>query len=835
MRKTSYILSALLLLGVMLLPGCEENPETELSSKVKTYTLSVVARKGEIETKTFHLEGSTLKAGWVRGEQVYVHNKTKSANLEGYLEAQGDGASTTLKGTLTGIIDANDELSLRFLDASYEAQEGTLDYIAAHCNYATAAVSVKSVANGIVTPSAEATFTSQQAIVEFTLAESDGTALASGVSSLLVNAGGTEITVKPVSAADVLYIAVPALVNGTIRLKAVDPNGAPRSCEMSGETFENGKFYKRAVKMDCIVSDEAELRAAALSEVPKVIMGSNITLKDGQITISGAPTIDLAGHTLNGNNSSRIFNIPVGKSLTLLDSGTGGTLTGGYDSAQGGAIYNAGILSIEGGRITGNSAKYGGGIFQANDPHAALHISGNPVISDNRGGNVYLSSQSVLIVDGPFTAGASIGVTLADRAGSITSGYSACNGSMDPAGVFLSDDNAASISLLNGEAEMALLIRYEITAEKTYDNLQTLLEETGHDLSAAQSLLPVIFPDSSTPVAALSYTYDSVDPQGNPVKLSALVYIPCSALERTKALTGICLTNHGTFASNAECPTMIAQFEGALAWKNFAVVMPDYYGFGVSADRPQAFLDAETTARGNIDAYLAAVHLLEDRRVEIPDRLYSFGYSQGGFNSMANLKYASMHPGLNIRFAKVFCGGSPFDVASTWKEYLHGTYRNAIAFAPLTLVSINESQQLHLDYDSLFKGKMLTGWEEWVLSKSHTTSEINEWLDTDDLSDILQEDFMAGEGEAYSAVMDVCQRYTLTHGWTPSAGTKIILFHSEQDDTVPFANLAAMKTFLKSVGVNTNDRNRYLEYKGKYGGHVEAVLRFFRLTLNEFA
>lgn len=834
MRKTIFPIFTLLLLGAMLFPGCSENPEHGDPSTVKTYTMTVVAEKGEIVAKALNVEGNTLKASWTMGEKVYVYNKTRSANVDGYLEAQGNGASTTLKGTLTGAIDTNDELVLKFLDPDYGTQEGTLEYIAAHCNYATATVTVKSVANDKITTAASASFTNQQAIVEFTFSESDGTALASGISSLLVNAGGTDITVKPVSASDILYIAVPALSNGTIRLKAVDLNGAPRSYEMAGETFENGQFYKKAVKLDCIVSDEAELRASALSEVPKIIIGSDITLKAGQITISGAPTIDLAGHTISGNNNSRIFNIPAERSLTLLDSGTGGTLTDGYDSSQGGAIYNAGILTIMGGTISGNVARYGGGIYQANGAHAALIISGNPVISDNTGGNVYLASTSVITVNGAFTASASIGVTLADRAGSITSGYSAYNGSLDPAGVFLSDDNAASISLRDGEAELALLCRYEVTAEKTYDNLQALLEETGHDLSAAQSLLPIVFPESDTPVRAISYTYDSMDPQGNPVKLSALVYVPCSAMERMKALTGICLSNHGTIASNAECPTMRAQFEGALAWKNFAIVMPDYYGFGGSADRPQAYLDAETTARGSIDAYLAAVHLLEDREVDIPDQLYSFGYSQGGFNSMANLKYVSEHPGLNIRFERVICGGSPFDVELTWNEYINGAFRNSIAFVPMTLVSINETQQLHIDYGNLFKDKLLANWEDWILSKTHTTSEISKLLGTHDLSDILNDDFMAGRGDAFSAVLRVCQRYSLTRGWTPPTGTKIILFHSEQDDTVPFTNLAAMKTFLKSVGVNTNNPNRYREYKGKYGGHVDAVLRFFRFTINEF-
>ena len=70
-----------------------------------------------------------------------------------------------------------------------------------------------------------------------------------------------------------------------------------------------------------------------------------------------------------------------------------------------------------------------------------------------------------------------------------------------------------------------------------------------------------------------------------------------------------------------------------------------------------AYLDPETTARGNIDAYLAAAQLLEDRGVAMPEKLFSFGYSQGGFNAMANLKYVTEHPELGITFQKALCGG----------------------------------------------------------------------------------------------------------------------------------------------------------------------------------
>ena len=379
------------------------------------------------------------------------------------------------------------------------------------------------------------------------------------------------------------------------------------------------------------------------------------------------------------------------------------------------------------------------------------------------------------------------------------------------------------------EVSPSLAYDYEVTAVKSYGSLEELLNETGYSMLGFGFLLSFYFPDYNKPVSAISYTYLSADPQGKPVKLSALLYIPDTALNGTKALTGISLTNHGTIGSNAECPTMKAQFEGGLAWKNYAMVMPDYYGFGASVDRPQAFLDPETTARGNIDAYLAARQLLEDRKVTLPSRLYSFGYSQGGFNSMANLKYVSEHPELSIRFEKVMCGGSPFDVELTWNAYTNGTFRNAISFVPLSLVSINEAQQLGIPYGNLFKGKMLANWRDWILSKEHKVVEINELIGTNNLADVLNDDFLAGRGDAYNRVMEVCRRYSLTSGWTPPSGTKILLYHSNQDDTVPYENLTAMEAFLDTAAPGS-----YTASDGNNGGHVNAAVNFVLNLLFEW-
>ena len=156
----------------------------------QVYALSVDATKGA-DVKALSLDGRTLNAAWAVGEQVTVYNVTRSAALGGYLEAQSTGASTTLKGSLTGTVEADDELSLSFLNPIYSAQNGTLAYIAANCDYAKATVTVASVDGDNITTAAAANFANQQAIVKFWLKDTDGNAL--NASSLTIAAASNQL------------------------------------------------------------------------------------------------------------------------------------------------------------------------------------------------------------------------------------------------------------------------------------------------------------------------------------------------------------------------------------------------------------------------------------------------------------------------------------------------------------------------------------------------------------------------------------------------------------------------------------------------------------------
>ena len=372
---------------------------------------------------------------------------------------------------------------------------------------------------------------------------------------------------------------------------------------------------------------------------------------------------------------------------------------------------------------------------------------------------------------------------------------------------------------------------YKVDSETTYDKQATLLDETGllSGLSSlaqmvVNSLLNSYFPDRNKPVRAINFSYRSIDPQGKPTELSARLYIPEAALNGT-ALTGIAIANHGTIASNAECPTMSADYEGAFAWKNYAIVMPDYYGFGVSKAYPQAYLDAETTARGNIDAYLCAVQLLQDQGIAIPSVRFNFGYSQGGFNAMANLRYVSRHPELGISFRRTFCGGSPFDVPKTWESYLAEPLANAAGFVPLTLVSFNEAQQLGIDYSHLFKEPLLSHVQDWILSKQYRLATIKSYIGSSNLSDILTPEMIAGTGSDFNTILETCRRFSLTSGWTtPASGSWILIYHSTQDDSVPYANYTAMKDYLSSVTPGAD----IVWQSGADGDHINGCIAFVR-------
>ena len=256
MKHFNYYAAAMLIAGTAALAACTSEEITEVEQPAKhVYTMAISASLGEgsAVTRALTESGTSLTASWEKEtDNVYV--KKGDTWLGGSLQPDADGATATLKGTLSGTaLAANDALTLQFPksgDITYAGQKGTLEDIAANYDYATATVTVKEIssANNIVPESETTTFTNLQPIVKFTLQNGGGTAL--NATALKINDGTSDVVTLTsipdatysTNGSGVLYVAIPAISNKDVTLTAT-VGGKDYSTTKANVTFANGKYY----------------------------------------------------------------------------------------------------------------------------------------------------------------------------------------------------------------------------------------------------------------------------------------------------------------------------------------------------------------------------------------------------------------------------------------------------------------------------------------------------------------------------------------------------------------------------------------------------------------
>ena len=215
------------------------------------YTLSVDADKDNATRSLFITDKGKLDVEWRTSEHVYV--KKEATWATGSLQPQTNGSTTKLAGTLSDVtIAANDVLTLQFPksgDISYDGQDGLLSTISANYDYAQASVTVASVDGNDIKTVGPAHFTSQQAIVKFTIKDKSNDNLLNATKlTINVNDSRKELIVEIPSSTYIVYVAIPGFTSKTITLSAVVGNEV-YSYTKSDVTFTNGHYYPITVKM----------------------------------------------------------------------------------------------------------------------------------------------------------------------------------------------------------------------------------------------------------------------------------------------------------------------------------------------------------------------------------------------------------------------------------------------------------------------------------------------------------------------------------------------------------------------------------------------------------
>ena len=290
MMTNMKTLVALLMAGAAVTSCSSDNEMDSLKAPAgKTYTMTVQATKGGDATTRALADGGdgTLTATWATTENVYV--KKGSDWATGSLTPQTAGTSTTLKGTLSGVtIAANDVLTLQFPksgDITYAGQKGTLADIAENFDWATATVTA-TVSDNKVTASA-ASFVHQQAIVKFTLEDKANTSTKLNATALTINDGTSDIvTLTSIPDATyttngdgVLYVALPAISSKPITLTATVGSDTYTLTTSSAKSFANGSYYRVTAQM----TKQASVPEGAISGVFSVSATKKVYFSKGNL------------------------------------------------------------------------------------------------------------------------------------------------------------------------------------------------------------------------------------------------------------------------------------------------------------------------------------------------------------------------------------------------------------------------------------------------------------------------------------------------------------------------------------------------------------------------
>ena len=154
------------------------------------------------------------------------------------------------------------------------------------------------------------------------------------------------------------------------------------------------------------------------------------------------------------------------------------------------------------------------------------------------------------------------------------------------------------------------------------------------------------------PIKVYRLTYRTRTPEGTETTASGAVLVPVA----TGPLP-VLSYQHGTIAPSSETQAPSYYASGSDVWSvvsvvastGFVVSAPDYIGYGASKALPHPYEHAASLASASADMLRATREFCQQKKVEVNQKNYLLGYSEGGYATLAlhkllEEKYATTLP-----------------------------------------------------------------------------------------------------------------------------------------------------------------------------------------------
>ena len=349
----------------------------------------------------------------------------------------------------------------------------------------------------------------------------------------------------------------------------------------------------------------------------------------------------------------------------------------------------------------------------------------------------------------------------------------------------------AAIDTYRQSAHFNHIENWVLLAELSDNQAHQMVAEEEVDLTSLLSGKPL------SDVVVYKLNYHTVDVEGTDILASGVIMF-------AKDISELPLVSfqHGSLYRQNDAPSaynqerLLTNYGIAMATTGYAVIMPDYLGYGSSSIYPHPDEHGITLASASFDMLLASKEFFESNGVSLSDKLFITGYSEGGYATMALHKHIEDNSDITVTMSAPASGsynktafykemmaldkafefpGSPmwvidsynwiFGLNRQWSDYINEPYASTMEgiahpFDYIEAAIAKNPQDLYTDK---FREGILNG------------------TDTEYLEMIAQNDYF---------------------NWSPKA--PITLYYGNEDDWVFPTNSTTAFEALKANGANVN-------------------------------
>lgn len=282
---------------------------------------------------------------------------------------------------------------------------------------------------------------------------------------------------------------------------------------------------------------------------------------------------------------------------------------------------------------------------------------------------------------------------------------------------------------------------------------------------------------------------------GTAINASGLLYLP-NGMQGAAPLVSV---QHGTTFLKTDAPSVSGEITGVelFAAAGYVALMPDFIGYGESADIFHPYYDKEHSALAVIDMIKAAKEYLEQEKIAFSDKLFLTGYSEGGYVTLAaaNVIETGDDTGLNVTAVAAGAGG--YDLTGMLSGLTTSNYYSYPSYLAFVIMSYNHTYQWNKPLDYFFDepyaeslNKYMNGDYDGSFINSKLTTSVDKLFNAQFFESLKSQ---SGEQELKQAFAN-----NSVSGWKTQIPMK--LFHGTKDEVIPYQNSEVTLENFKSSG-----------------------------------